>query len=132
MCPVDEYCRFKRDISRGMFVNRQERQDQRWIKVEGNPKAPFSLASTSTYDMCRNSRQGWAPLLTHCMHNLSSAILATGTHFIYPPRMNGKLSELWSAQAGIRTWRAGMQSVSVTHYATHAPSCLLMDATIIT
>ena len=34
------------------------RQDKRATAVEGNPKAPFSLASTVTYGINRNSRQG--------------------------------------------------------------------------
>ena len=44
------------------------RQDKRATAVEGNPKAPFSLASTVTYGINRNSRQGGAPLLSRCVH----------------------------------------------------------------
>ena len=51
------------------------RQDKRATAVEGNPKAPFSLASTVTYGINRNSRQGGAPLLSRCVHNLSPVIL---------------------------------------------------------
>ena len=38
-------------------------------------KAAFSIASTVTYGINRNSRQGWAPLISRCMHNLSPVIL---------------------------------------------------------
>lgn len=58
------------------------------------PKGSFSTASTVTYGIDRNSRQGWAPLLSRCMHNLSPVILVP----ILPT--DGKLSELWS----IRQW----------------------------
>ena len=51
------------------------RRDKRATAVEGNPKAPFSLASTVTYGINRNSRQGGAPLLSRCVHNLSPVIL---------------------------------------------------------
>ena len=53
----------------------ETRQDKKPTVVEGNPKAPFSLASTVTYGINRNSRQGWAPLLSRCMRNLSPVIL---------------------------------------------------------
>ena len=47
------------------------RQDKRATAVEGNPKAPFSLASTVTYGINRNSRQGGAPLLSRCVHKFN-------------------------------------------------------------
>ena len=56
-------------------ITRQETRDKRATAVEGNPKAPFSLASTVTYGINRNSRQGGAPLLSRCVHNLSPVIL---------------------------------------------------------
>ena len=52
----------------------QTRQDKRPTEVEGNPKAPFSIASAVT-GIYRKSRQGWAPLVSRCMHNLSPVIL---------------------------------------------------------
>ena len=58
-----------------VFFPFKTRQDKRATAVEGNPKAPFSLASTVTYGINRNSRQGGAPLLSRCVHNLSPVIL---------------------------------------------------------
>ena len=54
-------------------------QNKRPTEVKGNPMAPFSIASTVTYGIDRNPRQGWAPLLSRCMLNLSP--VNTGTHF---------------------------------------------------
>ena len=57
-----------------LLVVRQQHKGP--TKVEGNPKSPFSIiASTVTYGIYRNSRQGWASLLFHCMHNLSPVIM---------------------------------------------------------
>ena len=53
----------------------QARQDKRPTEVEGNPKARFSIASAVNYGIYRKSRQGWAPLVSRCMHNLSQVIL---------------------------------------------------------
>ena len=60
---------------------RGQRQDKRATVVEGNPKAPFSLASTVTYGINRNSRQGGGatPLPLHAQLVPSN----TGTHFTY-------------------------------------------------
>ena len=76
--------------------------------------APFSLASTVTY-----SRGG-------CFSNPVACTTCPQWYWysFYPPWMNGKLSELWSAQARIQTWSAKMQSTSDIHYTTHAPQKL--------
>ena len=69
------------------------RQDKRLtVQVKGNPKAPFSLSSTITYDICRNSWQGWAPLQSRCMHNLSPVILV-----LILPTTNGWKAE-WTLE----------------------------------
>ena len=60
------------------FATPIARQDKRATAVEGNPKAPFSLASTVTYGINRNSRKGGAPLLSHCVHNFVSQLCSVG------------------------------------------------------
>ena len=75
------------------FKDNSKTRDKRATAVEGNPKAPFSLASTVTYGINRNSRQGGAPLLSRCVHNLSPVILV-----LILPTTNGWKAE-WTLGA---------------------------------
>ena len=64
------------------LMTRQEADSSR-RQPEDNPKAPFSLTSPVTY-----AREGWAPLQSRCMHNLSPVLLV-----LISPTTNG-----WKAE----------------------------------
>ena len=85
-----------REIGHPQFQRRcdfceETRQDKRATAVEGNPKAPFSLASTVTYGINRNSRQGGGgatPLPLRAQLVPSN----TGTHFTYHEWMESRVN----------------------------------------